>query len=81
MRYGCKYGLPHDLAGVHETVSVKVEVCLICNRKFRWHKGFRGRVNNVKYLEAHARNYAQPNGKTRRLYNKIYQPEKCIIHL
>lgn len=79
--YGCKHGLPHDMVLVHETPRVKWEACRICSRKFRWLKGNRGRVNNPEYLRAHARNYAQPNGATNRLYQKIYYPEKCVIKI
>lgn len=80
-RYGCKYGLPHDMDLLHDGKYVKWEVCKICNKKFRWTKGSRGRVDNVKYLEAHARNYAQPGGATNQLYRRIYEPEKCKIIL
>jgi hypothetical protein len=80
-RYGCKRGLPHDLHPVHETKAVKIEVCHICNKKFRWNKGYRQRIANNEYLEAHARNYCQPNGRTKALYMKIYQPEQSIIKL
>ena len=79
--YGCKFGLPHDLAPVHETRRAKWEVCRVCTRRFQWLKGRKGRVNNVEYLKAHARNYAQPNGATNRLYKRLYEPEKCVIKL
>ena len=79
--FGCKYGLPHDLKPLHEDARVKWEVCELCNRKFKWIKGFKGRVQNQEYLKAHARNFAQRSGPTKRLYNKIYKPEftKIII--
>lgn len=79
--YGCRDGMPHDLTVLQDIRSVKWEVCQICSRKFRWTKGFKGRINNVEYLKAHARNYAQPNGATNRLYMKLYKPEECIIKL
>ena len=81
MRYGCKYGLPHDLMIIHENPQVKHEVCTICNKKFRWNKGYRGRVNNVEYLKAHARNYAQRFGATKRVYHQIYKPETMTISI
>ena len=80
-RLGCRFGQPHDIRIVHENPAVKWEVCQRCNKKFRWNKGYKGRTDNMKYLEAHARNFAQPHGATKRIYNKIYHPEKCIIHL
>lgn len=80
-RYGCKWGMPHDLIPIADLPKVKWEVCRICNKKFRWLKGKRKRVDNVRYLEAHARNYAQPGGATNRLYRKLYEPEKTKIVL
>lgn len=80
-RYGCKNGLPHDLTQVYDGRNVKVEVCQICNKKFRWNKRTRSRVDNVKYLEAHARNYAQKGGATNQLFMKLYEPENCLIKL
>lgn len=81
MNYGCKNGLPHDLKPLHETKQIKWEVCELCGRKFRWNKAYKGRVQNKEYLEAHARNFAQRLGKTKRLYHQIYKPElvKIII--
>lgn len=79
--YGCKWGLPHDLIPLSETASAKWEVCTRCNRKFRWTRGFKGRIANKEYLEAHARNYAQPGGATNRLFMRLHYPEKCIIKI
>ena len=78
-KYGCKYNLPHDLKIIHENPTIKIEVCLICNRKYKWSKGYRGRVNNIEYLKAHARNFAQQFGKTKRLFYQIYEPQKLNI--
>lgn len=80
-RYGCRYGQPHDLVPTAESPTVKWEVCRICNKKFRWNKGAKTRIDNVRYLEAHARNYAQQGGATKRLFMKLYEPERCIIKL
>lgn len=84
MRYtgdlGCKYrGIPHDMQTIHDSIRLKWEVCRICNKKFRWNKGYRGRVQNIEYLKAHVRNFAQRNGATKAVYNRIYKPEKCVI--
>lgn len=81
MRYDCRFGLPHDLIPVGETSSIKVERCTICGKQFRWQKGFKGRVSNAEYLKAHARNYAQPDGATNALFQKLYHPNKCVISL
>lgn len=78
--YGCRWrGVPHDLYPVGETANIKVERCHICHATFRWAKGFKGRVDNVRYLKAHARNYAQKGGATNRLFMKLYEPEKATI--
>lgn len=80
-KLGCRYGLPHDLKIIFENKRVKWEVCQICNKKFRWLKGSRGRVNNPEYLKAHVRNFAQRFGATKRIYHKIYKPYKCKIKI
>lgn len=79
--YGCTNGLPHRLVLLHDGPAAKWEACQLCGRKFRWSKGFKGRVDNPAYLRAHARNYAQPGGATNRLYKRLYHPEECIIRL
>jgi hypothetical protein len=79
--YGCRNRLPHDLETVYEDSRIKVEVCKICNKKLRFKKYYKGRVDNRAYLEAHQRSFAQKWGRTKRLYYKIYQPEKTIIKI
>ena len=80
--YGCRWsGVPHDLYTVGETSTIKVEACRLCPRKFRWPKGFKGRTDNVAYLKAHARNFAQKGGATHRLFMRMYEPEKVVIEL
>ena len=81
MNYGCRYGLPHDFRILWENKNVKWEVCQICNVKMKWIKGFKGRIQNEAYLKAHARNFAQKIGATKRLYHRIYRPKICIINL
>lgn len=79
--FGCRHGLPHDTKIIHETPSVKHETCIRCNKKFRWNKGYKGRVQNAEYLKAHVRNFAQRMGATKRIYNRLYNPDKLIIKL
>lgn len=80
--YGCRWtGVPHDFVPVGETKRMKVERCTICNVRKAWSKDAKGRVRNADYLFAHARNYAQKGGLTRRLFAKLYEPEKCVISL
>jgi len=79
MNYGCRYGMPHDLKPLQDTGRVKWEVCIICTKKFRWNKAYKGRIQNKAYLEAHIRNFAQRFGPTKRIYHKIYKSEAIKI--
>lgn len=80
-RFGCRFGLPHDMKLVHETKHAKWEVCQRCGMRKRWNKGHKGRVDNVEYLKVHVRNFAQKSGATKRIYHKLYKPEKTIIKI
>ena len=77
--YGCRSMMPHDLKPVNENSRVKVEICTRCGKKLRFKKHYKGRTDNRAYLEAHQRTFAQPNGRTKRLYMKIHRPQKCRI--
>ena len=76
---GCMYGAPHNMRYLANTKTAKWEKCVICGRIFRWTKGARGRVENVEYLKAHVRNFAQKGGATRMIYHKIYRPKEMAI--
>lgn len=80
-RLGCLFGQPHKMKIIHENPQVKWERCEICGKKFRWNKGYKGRVNNVEYLKAHIRDFCQKFGATKRIYHKIYIPNKTIIKI
>ena len=80
-RLGCKNGMPHDLHITHQNDNVRCEVCWICNKRFRWGKGYKGRIQNEAYLRDHVRNYCQRNGATKRVYNRIYKPELMTIKI
>lgn len=79
-RFGCKFGQPHDFVQLKDTKTYKVEVCRLCHTRRRWNKGYKERVDNPKYLKDHVRNYAQEFGSTKRVFNKVYHPEKTIIY-
>ena len=86
MRYtsdlGCRFrGIPHDMKMLGDNPKVKIEQCLICRKKFRWMKGFKGRIKNEEYLKAHVRVFAQRSGLTKRIFAKIYQPESLVIKI
>ena len=79
---GCRYrNIPHDIKLVHENPHRKIEVCVICNKKFNFNIGYKNRINNQEYLKVHARNFAQKFGATKRVYNRVYKPENCVIKL
>lgn len=73
--YGCLGGLPHDYKPLEEYAEAKKELCSICGHKVTWKKDKQGRVDNVKYLEAHARNFAQPTGPTAEIYYACWHPD------
>ena len=80
-RFGCRFGFPHDFLILTDTKTFKVEKCQLCNKTVKYNKGYRFRIDNNQYLKDHVRNYAQPNGSTKRVYAKCYDPEKLVIHI
>ena len=79
---GCRFwGIPHNIRVIKDTKEAKWELCMICSKKWRWNKGYKGRIENKEYLKVHVRNFAQKFGATKRIYNKIYKPKNCIIYL
>jgi len=78
--FGCRYrGIPHDYEVLHEDKKAKWERCIICNKKAKFNKGFKGRVDNNEYLKAHVRSFCQKFGVTKRVYNKIYRKGNTTI--
>jgi len=49
----------HDVAVLFDTAEVKVEVCMRCKEKFEFTKDAKGRIDNDRYLDVHARNFLQ----------------------
>ena len=80
-RFGCRFGQPHDFQILKDNPHVKWEICRICRVRKRWNKGYKGRIDNPEYLKDHVRQFAQKFGSTKRVYNKLYHPEKCIIQV
>ena len=79
--YGCRGRMPHDLENKFENNKIKVEICKICGIQVRFKKGYKGRIDNRAYLEAHQRNFAQRGGRTKRLWHKVHEPEELIIKI
>ena len=81
VRFGCRFGQPHDFAQVRDTPSFKVERCRICRLRKKYNKDAKGRTDNPEYLRDHVRQFCQETGSTRGVFAKLYRKEKTIIHL
>jgi hypothetical protein len=79
--YGCRFGMPHDPHKVGETKLAVYQKCVICRAQRTWVKDNKDRLLNKEYLKFNARAYAQRFGPTKGLFNKLYQPENCIIKI
>jgi hypothetical protein len=64
-----------DFTLVHEDAGAKVECCIYCGRKEIYRK-VNGRTDNIKYLKMHIRNFAQPYGASRKVFEEIYGKQK-----
>ena len=62
----------HDYQTITETSDAIVEVCKTCKKKLVTKKGNRGRIDNAKWLKEHAADFAQPTGRTAKLFKQIY---------
>lgn len=80
-RFGCRWGMPHDFVQLKDAPTFKVERCRLCGLRKRWNKGYKGRIENQEYLQAHVRQYAQKFGSTKRVFMKLYRKENCTIIL
>jgi hypothetical protein len=86
MNYGCNNSLPHDFTTLIDKETGKPcdfinaiwEICIRCGKKMKWNKDGYGRINNKDYLDYHIRDFAQPYGRTRKVYEMIYGKPKEI---
>jgi len=81
LRLGCRFGQPHDFEAIKENAQFKVERCNICGQRRKWNKGYKGRIDNVNYLKDHVRSFAQKTGPTKRVFFKLNEPKKTVIHI
>jgi hypothetical protein len=81
IRLGCRFGQPHDFTQIKDAPSFVVERCQICGVRRKWNKGYKSRVDNVRYLKDHVRTYAQASGPTKIVFAKMYEKEKTIINI
>ena len=78
---GCRFGQVHDMERLGENPQQIWERCKICGKTFHWGKGTKERIDSPEYLKAHVRQFAQDFGSTKRVYMKLYKPEKSIISI
>lgn len=80
LRGGCRFGQPHDFVQLYDSPQAKIERCNICGKRVRWNKN-KKRVDNVGYLQAHVRQFAQPVGSTKTIFMRLHHAEKCKIKI
>lgn len=66
-----------DFTAIFEDDRAKVEQCIYCGRKEIYRK-VGGRTDNVRYLRMHVRNFCQPHGPTRRVFEEVYGRERLV---
>jgi hypothetical protein len=63
----------HNYKKVKENNEGFVEVCIECKHRNSVRKDPKtGRIDNKKYLKEHARDTAQPTGRTSKIFSKYY---------
>ena len=68
----------HDYERIGENEEAIVEVCKECKNKLITKKDKQGRIDNEKYLKEHVRDFAQPEGNTKKIFNKYYPDNNDI---
>jgi len=70
----------HTFRTIADTKEGKREVCTECKFVLSTRKDPKtGRIDNKKYLKTHARDLAQPFGRTSKIFNKYYGEEAGYI--
>ena len=70
----CKNGLPHDMANLADFANAQYKQCVKCGKKHKFAKDSKGRVDNLEYLRICISDTAQPTGRTKSVYMKVYHP-------
>lgn len=65
-----------DFEVILSNEEVQIERCSFCGKKVVYRKHEKGRIDNTKYLRDHIRHTAQPFGKTREIFIKVYGAKK-----
>lgn len=66
----------HNYELVGENAEAIVEVCKECKHKLISRKDEKGRTDNQAYLKEHARDFSQPTGATKKIFNRFYTIKK-----
>jgi len=69
----------HTFTTINSNKEGFTEICTECKFKNTVRTGNKGRIDNKKYLELHKRDYAQPNGRTKHVFDKYYGEEAGYI--
>jgi hypothetical protein len=62
----------HDTIILSDTDEAIREKCKLCKKNFVYTKDSQGRVDNARYLKDHKKLFAQPNGRTGKVYKKVH---------
>ena len=69
----CRKGKYHQFEVSRSLEDANIEVCVLCSKKVVYYKEpITGRIDNKKYLADHIRDFCQPRGKTRKVFEKLY---------
>ena len=72
MSYGCKGDEPHKFEILAEDTRRIAEQCTRCGEKKTYNKAETGRTANLEYAKDHIREFAQPGGRTGKLFEQLY---------
>jgi uncharacterized protein with PIN domain len=62
-----------DFRVINDNEDGVLSMCIECKKKLVTKKDkVNGRIDNKKYLEANKRSYAQPGGRTGKIFEKYY---------
>lgn len=69
----------HNWKIINDNKDGRLELCIECKKRLITKKDPKtGRIDNKKYLKEHIADYAQPNGRTGKIFNKYYDTPKDL---
>lgn len=63
----------HAYETIVETTTGIIEVCKECKHRRVTKKDKKGRIDNEEYRKAHIRDFAQPTGPTKQIFDRYYK--------